>query len=521
MTKIRILIVEDEALLALSVQRLLNRLGYDAFGIAVSGDEAVGMAKREKPDLIMMDIHLRGEMDGIQVAERIRDFIDAPIVYTTAFSDEQTVERAKKSEPSAFLLKPYDIKDLQVTIEMSYHRHRADRLIRENERRISTLLRCIDESVITVDNSGAVAFMNPNAERLTGRGFGEALGKRVENVLPLNPDESHPVPADAAVEDGGADGRSRGFFILEKKDGTTVPVECSVAPLIEEWGGTAGRVFVLRDVSAERREEEERRRIEAELAQSQKMETVGKFASGITHDFSNYLAVITGSLELQLNENQEKGVPSRNLELALEAVEKANGLIENLLQFSRKKPVRKTVVDVNRAVENLLVLARCVLSTRIQITTELHPENPRIMADPIQFEQILMNLVVNARDAMPSGGRLMIRVASARSDVEGAGKSVEITVSDTGKGMAREESPDGTAPVCSTKPNGAGFGLFIVHEIAKWHGGSVRIESAPGSGAAFHVLLPEFEETKDGPAIRTAAVLWNDAGRENLDVCVN
>jgi PAS domain S-box-containing protein len=330
MVKIRILIVEDEALLALSVQRLLNRLGYDAFGVAASGDEAVETARRERPDLIMMDIHLRGEMDGIQVAERIRDFLDVPIVYTTAFSDEETVERAKKTEPSAFLLKPYDTRDLQVTIEISYHRYRAERRIRENEQRISTILRCIDDSVVTTDNSGAVTFMNPNAERLTGWKGGEAAGKRVDEVLPLSPETSAQarLPAGTPAENGDQDDRFRGFRVLENRNGDVIPVECVVTPLTEEWGGTSGRVFVLRDLTAVRREEEEKRRIEAELAQSQKMEAVGRFAAGTAHDFNQYLAVIMGSLELQERTNGRMEVPSEELRIALDAVEKAAGLTQ-------------------------------------------------------------------------------------------------------------------------------------------------------------------------------------------------
>ena len=531
MEKLKILIVEDEALLALNVQRLLNNLGHDAFGIATSGEDAIEMAKKARPDLIMMDIHLRGKLDGIQVAERIRAFLDAPVIYTTAFSDEETLERAKKTEPSAFLLKPYEIKDLQVAIEICHYRYSAERRIRENERRISTILKSIGDSVLTADVSGAVTFMNPNAECLTGWRLEEAAGKPVDGVLRLLSETSgETVSVPIGIEDKpDSTGDSRGVFLLLNRRGASIPVECGVTPLKEDQGGTIGRVFVLRDISAIRREEEEMRRIEAELAQSQKMEAVGKFVGGITHDFNNYLAVIGGCAELQLKSNEEKGVPAENLHLALEAVGKANGLTQNLLQFSRKKAIQPVEVDVNRTVENLMVLAKCILSTRIKITTELHPESPRIKADPVQLDQILMNLVINARDAMPSGGRLTIRTESTLQDAgdsdpspgRPSGRFVCITVSDTGRGMAANRSLDGAMPSVSSKPNGTGFGLFIIHEIVKRHGGFVQIDSAPGKGTAFHVFFPALETSEIKTADEHAAVDWIDHAREGCKVCIN
>jgi two-component system cell cycle sensor histidine kinase/response regulator CckA len=526
MVKIRILIVEDEALLALSVQRLLNRLGYDAFGVAASGDEAVETARRERPDLIMMDIHLRGEMDGIQVAERIRDFLDVPIVYTTAFSDEETVERAKKTEPSAFLLKPYDTRDLQVTIEISYHRYRAERRIRENEQRISTILRCIDDSVVTTDNSGAVTFMNPNAERLTGWMGGEAAGKRVDEVLPLSPETSAQarLPAGTPAENGDQDDRFRGFRVLENRNGDVIPVECVVTPLTEEWGGTSGRVFVLRDLTAVRREEEEKRRIEAELAQSQKMEAVGRFAAGTAHDFNQYLAVIMGSLELQERTNGRMEVPSEELRIALDAVEKAAGLTRNLIQFSRKKPIQMVELDVNAAIENFMVLARCIMSARIRTVIELDPDRPRIWADPIQFEQILMNIVINARDAMPSGGRLTIRTARMGLDPGNAGctdRPVRITISDSGNGAGPGEIPPGENPVLSRKSGGTGFGMFIVHEAVRRHGGVVFFESGSGRGTTVYIDMPEFGEIESGTETLGPESARLENITEQFRVCAN
>jgi two-component system cell cycle sensor histidine kinase/response regulator CckA len=532
MEKIRILIVEDEANLALNVQRLLNRLGYDAFGIATSGEDAIDMAGRERPDLIMMDIHLRGKLDGIEVAERIRSFLDAPVIYTTAFSDEETLERAKKTEPSAFLLKPYEIKDLQVAIEMCHYRYNAERKIRNNERRISTILKSIGDSVATTDMSGAVTFMNPNAERLTGWRLDEAIGRPVDCVLRLVSEtsgETASPPFDVEGEPDPISG-SRGIFLLLNRQGERIPVDCSVTSLKEDQGGTTGSVFVLRDISAVRREEEEMRRIEAELAQSQKMEAVGMFAGGIAHDFNNYLAVISGSSELQLRTNEEMGVPSQNLRLALEAVEKAHGLTQNLIQFSRKKPIQTVEVDVNRTVENLMVLAKCILTARINITTELHPDCPRIKADPVQLEQILMNLMINARDAMPSGGRLTIRTESTLQDTgdsdprpgRSSGRFARITVSDTGTGIAANRLRDGVVPSVSSKSTGSGFGLFIIQEIVKRHGGFIQIESAPGKGTSFHVFFPKLETPEIKVAgLKPAAVEWRDHAREGCKSYIN
>lgn len=168
MEKLRILIVEDEAILALNVQKLLSRLGYEVCGIASTGEEAVAMAGQFKPELIVMDIHLRGKTDGIQAAERIRSFLDVPIVYTTAFADDETLQRAKISEPSAYLLKPYEIRDLQVAIETCAYKHKTDLAVRKREKWVSTVLNNIEDAVLAVDASVGYVYerMRGTADRM-------------------------------------------------------------------------------------------------------------------------------------------------------------------------------------------------------------------------------------------------------------------------------------------------------------------------------------------------------------------
>jgi PAS domain S-box-containing protein len=500
MEKIKILLTEDENILALNMKKLLDRLGYDVCGTAASGEQAVEMAKTHKPDLIMMDIHLRGKMDGIETAERIRSFLDVPIVYTTAYSDEETLQRAKKTEPSAFLLKPFQIKDLQVTIEMAHSKYAAEKKIREQKKRFSTILRNIGDGVITIDEGGTVTYCNAVAEQLTGLSAAEAEGRPSDEVMRLfTEDTGIPVSASnlAANPLAACPHDHSRFFLMNSRRGM-IPIESRIDLLKDENDRVIGRVFVMRDESEKKRAEEEKQKMQKILAQSQKMEALGRFAGNIAHDFNNFLAVIKGFAEIQEREYSLRGLETGRSNRILDAVEKAEALVQNLLLFSRNRTVPRERLDVNDAVKNMMVLIKCVLSTRIAISNEPDPRGPFISADPVQFEQVMMNLALNARDAMPGSGRLTVRTGSVRlgenelRDFPSAkpGEYVCLSVADTGRGMDSEVLQNAFQPFFTTRENGTGLGLFVVYGIVQGHGGAIKIESVPEKGTVVNVYFP-------------------------------
>ena len=168
MTLVKILVVEDEAIVALDLRKRLSSLGYEVIDVTAQGEKAVEIARKHRPALTLMDIRLRGEMDGIQAAEIIRNELGLPVVYLTAHADEATVDRALRTEPFGYILKPFDERELRTVIEMALYKHNAERKLRESERRYATTLASIGDGVIATDKNGIVTFLNKVAEKLTG-----------------------------------------------------------------------------------------------------------------------------------------------------------------------------------------------------------------------------------------------------------------------------------------------------------------------------------------------------------------
>jgi len=177
MKKTRILVVEDEAIVAKNLQRRLERINYSVPAIVATGEDAITKVKLQQPDLVLMDIVLQGVMDGIEAAEKIRANYDIPVIYLTAYADKKTLERAKKTEPFGYMTKPFDDKELSITIEMALYKHRMEKKLKERESWLSTTLKSIGDAVIATDGAGRVIFMNPVAVSLTGWQQEEASGR--------------------------------------------------------------------------------------------------------------------------------------------------------------------------------------------------------------------------------------------------------------------------------------------------------------------------------------------------------
>src|ERR1051325_5587518 len=180
MTAAEILVVEDEAIVAMDIQERLGSLGYDAPGTAATGERAIELAGQLRPDLVLMDIRLNGDMDGIEAAEQIRRRLDIPVVYLTANADSPTLRRALESEPFGYLIKPFEERELHTTIQMALYKHHADRRLRESEQWLTAMLRGIADAVIATDEQTIIRFMNPVAEALTGWAQADAFGRRSE-----------------------------------------------------------------------------------------------------------------------------------------------------------------------------------------------------------------------------------------------------------------------------------------------------------------------------------------------------
>jgi two-component system cell cycle sensor histidine kinase/response regulator CckA len=247
----KILIVEDERIVALDLESSLESLGYAVAGSVSSGERAVEKVGQTRPDLVLMDITLKGTMDGVQAATQIHERFDIPIIYLTAHADETTLQRAKLTQPFGYLLKPFEDRDLHASIEIALYKHRMDRRLRESERWLATTLKSIGDAVIATDTEGNIRFVNPSAERLTGWSQTEVLGRDLGGVFRIIDDQTRLPLEKLSVEvlrEGVVVG-TRNNTLLIAKDGTETPISYNMAPIRDDPGSITGAVVVFQDIS--------------------------------------------------------------------------------------------------------------------------------------------------------------------------------------------------------------------------------------------------------------------------------
>ena len=252
MSRKRILIVEDEGVVALDIKNRLGYLGYDAVASVRSGEEAVTASASLAPDLALMDIRLEGPMDGVEAALEIKRRFDIPIVYITGNADEATLKRAQVAGPFGYILKPFEDRELHITIQMALYKHSLESRLVERERLLSTTLESIGEAVVTVDAGGIVQYLNPVGELLLGVSLAKALGRPLADIFTVE----EPCPPSCQVQTYAGNGQRPDCQVLLNGNGKRVFIEKTITPIRSESGNGSGSVLVVRDISARVRAEE-------------------------------------------------------------------------------------------------------------------------------------------------------------------------------------------------------------------------------------------------------------------------
>jgi PAS domain S-box-containing protein len=704
----RLLVVDDERIVAEDIAECLEAMGCEVLGIAITGEQAIAMAGEHQPDLVLMDICLQGHIDGIEAALAIRDRWQIPVVFLTAYSDPGVLQRAKQAGPLGYIVKPFDEASLRTTIELALHRCDLERALRDNREWFVTILTSMEDGVVVADVQARVCFMNPAAERLTGWDSLRVAGQPTAHVCPIYHAETghqcaHPVLAALVGDTASLDTQEQ---LLLRADHSLLPVDVSAGVVRDRVGTITGVVLILRDVTeahrttqelrhhrqhlealvAERtrrltdanarllgeiedrkraeaslatrarleslvnaisadflalppsecspattqalarigqavgsdavclyllhdarpeiscahewcgpgvtprrasfqgwphagdpgrrdllrhpaphghdpglaatiaearqmpsvlmaplieqdrllgylsleaashrvwdaeatdlllmtvgpfahtlhryRADRERRRLEEQLARAQRMEAVGRLSGGIAHDFNNTLLPIIGYADLLLSRLPDDDTTTLELTEIRRAAQHAAALTRQLLSFSKKQVVNKVVMNLNDELSTMGNLLQRIIGEDVTLETSLAEGLPAILADPGQIQQVVMNLVVNAREAMPAGGRVTLRTSLARPAAltsEAAPASVppplvQLTVEDTGRGIPEDIRDRIFDPFFSTKGHeGSGLGLSVIFSILEHHGGSIDFETEVGRGTAFHVFLP-------------------------------
>jgi PAS domain S-box-containing protein len=532
----RILVVEDEGIVAEEIRSRLKKLRYEA-AVASSGEEAIKKAEETRPDLVLMDIRLRGDIDGVEAAQEIRARFDIPVVYVTAYTDEATLQRAKTTEPYGYILKPFEDKELRTSIEVALYKHNIERRLRESERWLATTLRSIGDAVITTSAKGQVLFMNPVAEALTGWKDKEALGKQLTEVFNIVSEKTHEVaenPVEKVIREGIVVDLTN--HILIARDGREIPIDDSAAPIRDDKGNITGVVLVFYDVSERKRAEAEltkyrqqleelveerttdlrktnelleqeiieRKQAEKTLRElykqerelyrqlEEEMERRIEFIRALAHELKTPLTPVVMSSQVLASAVKDETLLrlARNIS---RGASNLNSRIDELLDLARSEigmlQLKPEQVDVLQLIREVVDDVAPVHASREQsLVLRLPPSLPPVWGDRIRLRQIVLNLLNNAFKFTPAGGKITLRAKQEDGNLV-------VEVKDTGPGIAEEDQQRIFEPYQRKESDrerlsGLGLGLALCKTLVELHRGRIWIKSRAGRGSTFGFSLP-------------------------------
>jgi PAS domain S-box-containing protein len=373
--------------------------------------------------------------------------------------------------------------------------------VRDGEARMRAVLDTAVDAIVTIDHRGIIDSFNAAAERMFGYVAAEVIGRNVSMLMPEPYRGEHDGYIARYLTTGHAKIIGIGREVVgRRKDGSTFPMELGVGEM--RLAGERRFTGIIRDVT-------ERKRLERELRQAQKLEAIGTLTSGIAHDYNNLLMGILGCMDLAIKDTAEGSRARLYLDEARRAALRGAALTRQLLTFSRRREGEPTNVEIDSVVEAADRMLRSMLGEQIRLTIDLAAKRWRVRGDTSQLEQVLLNLVVNARDAMPSGGELHIETSEIEIDEEQAvragvipGDFVVLSVRDSGVGMAPEVKERIFEPFFTTKPlgQGTGLGLSTVYGIVKQIGGYIEVSTSPNHGSAFTLHFPRVRDAGDTSA---------------------
>jgi two-component system cell cycle sensor histidine kinase/response regulator CckA len=505
----RILVVDDEPNDRRLLEVLLAAEGFVIF-TAASGREALALIAKEPPDLILLDV-MMPEMDGYQVAEAIKSDgasgrIPIPIIIVTVLDDRDAMMRALAAGAEDFLIKPVHRAELYMRVrnllrlkaygdDQGRYSQRLEREVDSrtaellaSEKRYRALFENAKDAIAVLTPDGVVREMNQRWADIVGVPREKLTGRHLSDFAPLGEEAKNNESYDRMM---ASDAAVSAPVRIATADGSNLLMEFSRANI--EVAGEELVIAIGRDVT-------EKSQLEEQLRQSQKLEVVGQLAGGVAHDFNNILTAILGFCELLLMElGPDHSARTDVLEIKT-AGQRAAGLTQQLLAFGRKQILQANVLDLNGVIKDMEPMLRRLIAAHIDLVLSLPVDVRAIKIDPTQLEQIVINLLVNASDAMPRGGKLTIETSNVRLDETYKGHHLPVTpgdyvllaVSDTGVGMDEATSRRVFEPFFTTKElgKGTGLGLATIYGIVKQSGGDIWVYSEPGHGSAFKIYLP-------------------------------
>ncbi|MFW6240837.1 MAG: response regulator, partial [Thermodesulfobacteriota bacterium] len=398
-----ILIVEDELLVGMYTRKLLERMGYQVLAVETTGEGALNQAVTGKPDLILMDVALQGERDGLETAEAIRGHVDTPIIFSTAYADERMLAQANRLEPAGYLLKPLEPRQLLVTVEMALHKAEVEQRLRRSEARFRRMAEVSPFPIFIVADDGRITYVN--------RRFSELFGYTLADVPHEDDWLSRAYPSLEERE------RVRGLWAADLESSRTAPVPAREVDVRSKGGATRTIRFRMARLDPDQvmltcEDLTRQRQFEEELLRTKKLEAVAILAGGIAHDFNNLLSVIMGNInlmQLAVNEDEKSG---RWLAEAERAAMRARNLTGKFTYFaSGGKPVRQ-VADIRIIIRDAMSLA--LTGSQVDWRGEFPDDLWAVDVDSSQIGQVINNIALNALTAMPKGGTVRVTAGNER-----------------------------------------------------------------------------------------------------------
>ncbi|GAB4576360.1 MAG: hypothetical protein Kow0077_32370 [Anaerolineae bacterium] len=489
MTPDRVLIVEDEAIVALDVSRRLTQMGYEVTGMAASGQEALALVAANSPDLVLMDIRLIGPMDGIETANLTRERFDLPVIFLTAHADTNTLERAKASQPYGYIIKPVETAQLSTSIAIALYKHRMEKQLRASEARFRQLAE-VNPAAILVFSLHApypIRFANPAFLALTGLSAPPADLAALQSTSPV-------MPEDGAALRAALDALARNHETRTELTMWIAPPDAerrlfTITLVSTTYDDEPACMLVGTDITHQHRAEQERLELALERERRQMLQSI---MDEFSHDFRNPLAVIRSSLYLLNHSNNgEKRAHYRTMierqVLHLEAMLKD---ILAIAHLENKPTLELTEVSL-RALLDEVIQSQAEAAHAKNHTLRLNacPPETTLRADHTQLFRALTNILANAVRYTPPGGTITVEARQV------AHRAV-IEIADNGIGISESDLPHifdrfYRAPQAKQmSAEGTGLGLAITHKIVQFHGGALTVSSQEGEGTTFTISLP-------------------------------
>ncbi|HRX15182.1 MAG TPA: response regulator [Spirochaetota bacterium] len=489
-----VLIVEDNPIEAKDIAAAISKAGYPDSIVCSSGEEAIQYCESNTPLFILMDIGLSGEIDGIETAEKIIKEHNIPVIYLTASSDDETIDRTKDTYPYGFLLKPVSNRFMHITIEMALNRYDLESQLVKNRNLVNLTLNSILEAVIAVEQGGTIIYINDQALKIIGLDKKEALKKNIKDIY-LTTDPQSGALLDCTpmtVMETGESVIYRESRELISKNNHKTPISENCSPLINSRHQLFGAVLVFQDISLKKQSDNEK-------LKNRKMESMSKLARGLAHDFNNILTGVIGNVSMlrMIMETTEPPVQEIINEIE-KSSNRARDLANQIRLFAKGSAPIKKAADLNSIITDTGTFILSGSDLKLNISTNANTDHLKF--DPDQMSQVFENMFLNVKEASqgPNTVNVIITkeiIGSTSAYNLQSGNYIRIDINDFGKGITTESADQIFDPFFTTKSKAGGMGLSNAYNTVKAHGGTIVLKSLQ-SPTSFSIFLPIEIQTK-------------------------